>query len=185
MCIRDRYGLDAATAKKNADVVMGIETKLAGSSMTRTELRDPFKTYNKVTLADLDALTPSIKWTEMMDMMNVHGKYDYLVLGQPDFLKELEVQMKSNSLANWKIYLQWNLLNLAGNVLSNDLVMQDFYFNNQVLNGQKAIQPRWKRMVSLCDGLVGDCLLYTSDAADERSSVNFGGRRIIKKKKMK
>ena len=28
------------------------------------------------------------------------------------------------------------------------------------------------------------CLLYTSDAADERSSVDLGGRRIIKKKKM-
>ena len=28
----------------------------------------------------------------------------------------------------------------------------------------------------------GDCLLYTSDAADERSSVDLGGRRIIKKK---
>ena len=35
-------------------------------------------------------------------------------------------------------------------------------------------------------GLVNDhldCLLYTSDAADERSSVDLGGRRIIKKKK--
>ena len=31
-------------------------------------------------------------------------------------------------------------------------------------------------------GLVGPCLLYTSDAADERSSVDLGGRRIIKKK---
>ena len=30
--------------------------------------------------------------------------------------------------------------------------------------------------------LAGDCLLYTSDAADERSSVDLGGRRIIKKK---
>ena len=30
-----------------------------------------------------------------------------------------------------------------------------------------------------------DCLLYTSDAADERSSVDLGGRRIIKKKKHK
>src|SRR5678815_1591339 len=30
---------------------------------------------------------------------------------------------------------------------------------------------------------LGDCLLYTSDAADERSSVDLGGRRIIKKKK--
>mgnify|MGYP003381573257 CR=1 FL=1 len=29
---------------------------------------------------------------------------------------------------------------------------------------------------------VGSCLLYTSDAADERSSVDLGGRRIIKKK---
>ena len=41
------------------------------------------------------------------------------------------------------------------------------------------------------EGLTGDnlleqswiCLLYTSDAADERSSVDLGGRRIIKKKK--
>ena len=30
----------------------------------------------------------------------------------------------------------------------------------------------------------GHCLLYTSDAADERSSVDLGGRRIIKKKKI-
>ena len=37
-------------------------------------------------------------------------------------------------------------------------------------------QPRWAEL-SLC------CLLYTSDAADERSSVDLGGRRIIKKKK--
>ena len=32
-------------------------------------------------------------------------------------------------------------------------------------------------------GLIHRCLLYTSDAADERSSVDLGGRRIIKKKK--
>ena len=31
-------------------------------------------------------------------------------------------------------------------------------------------------------GVVRTCLLYTSDAADERSSVDLGGRRIIKKK---
>ena len=32
-------------------------------------------------------------------------------------------------------------------------------------------------------GLLHSCLLYTSDAADERSSVDLGGRRIIKKKR--
>ena len=34
------------------------------------------------------------------------------------------------------------------------------------------------------DALLSSCLLYTSDAADERSSVDLGGRRIIKKKNM-
>ena len=33
------------------------------------------------------------------------------------------------------------------------------------------------------EGFWNGCLLYTSDAADERSSVDLGGRRIIKKKK--
>ena len=37
------------------------------------------------------------------------------------------------------------------------------------------------RVQALLDDLDG-CLLYTSDAADERSSVDLGGRRIIKKK---
>ena len=34
------------------------------------------------------------------------------------------------------------------------------------------------------ESMTDSCLLYTSDAADERSSVDLGGRRIIKKKKM-
>ena len=34
----------------------------------------------------------------------------------------------------------------------------------------------------LADIVYNACLLYTSDAADERSSVDLGGRRIIKKK---
>ena len=55
-----------------------------------------------------------------------------------------------------------------------------------VRDGQK-----WKRATGksllrvkgkLADVHSGDCLLYTSDAADERSSVDLGGRRIIKKK---
>ena len=38
------------------------------------------------------------------------------------------------------------------------------------------------RLAQCVEELVKVCLLYTSDAADERSSVDLGGRRIIKKK---
>ena len=40
----------------------------------------------------------------------------------------------------------------------------------------------WSSFRGVAD-LLKHCLLYTSDAADERSSVDLGGRRIIKKKK--
>ena len=49
--------------------------------------------------------------------------------------------------------------------------------------------PNWTAdtlyQFSIESGIQNACLLYTSDAADERSSVDLGGRRIIKKKKNK
>jgi putative endopeptidase len=152
------YGTDEATAKKYGDVVLRIETNLANASMARQDLRDPFKTYHKVTVSELDALTPSLNWAEMFDNMEVKGKYDYLVLGQPEFLKELEKQLKSTSVNDWKIYLKWYLLNLGGNILSNDFVMEDFNFNSGVISGQKQIKERWNRMISFTDGYLGDAL---------------------------
>ena len=47
------------------------------------------------------------------------------------------------------------------------------------------IAPIQERVLRRTPGQVQVCLLYTSDAADERSSVDLGGRRIIKKKNQK
>ena len=61
-----------------------------------------------------------------------------------------------------------------------------------VVYGIKALNSTSESMVNFIDGdqslllalsNMYACLLYTSDAADERSSVDLGGRRIIKKKK--
>ena len=51
-------------------------------------------------------------------------------------------------------------------------------------SGQQ-LQPAILKLVGVLEFVDQDvaCLLYTSDAADERSSVDLGGRRIIKKKK--
>ena len=48
---------------------------------------------------------------------------------------------------------------------------------------QQPVQQRYPISAEIT--LPKRCLLYTSDAADERSSVDLGGRRIIKKKKIK
>ena len=44
------------------------------------------------------------------------------------------------------------------------------------------VAPIREYVIGLLEANPGACLLYTSDAADERSSVDLGGRRIIKKK---
>ena len=47
------------------------------------------------------------------------------------------------------------------------------------------VETGWTDKISVAGrATFGACLLYTSDAADERSSVDLGGRRIIKKKKI-
>ena len=43
-------------------------------------------------------------------------------------------------------------------------------------------EDRAPREAQIRQAQLNDCLLYTSDAADERSSVDLGGRRIIKTK---
>ena len=45
---------------------------------------------------------------------------------------------------------------------------------DKIIVEDKTAKPIWARFYG--------CLLYTSDAADERSSVDLGGRRIIQKK---
>jgi putative endopeptidase len=152
------YGVDEKTASAYAKTVLRIETELAKGSMTRVEMRDPFKTYNKVSIAGLDSLTPSLKWLDMLDGMGVPKRYDYLVLGQPEFIKTLEKQLKSNSIDDWKVYLKWNLLHYADNLTTNELEMESFRFYSQILNGQKQIQPRWKRVIDMADNMLGDAL---------------------------
>ena len=65
-------------------------------------------------------------------------------------------------------------------------------YKRQVASGRACGAPvlyqaaRWKTPSTpaiAARSVSGACLLYTSDAADERSSVDLGGRRIIKKKK--
>ena len=47
---------------------------------------------------------------------------------------------------------------------------------------ERLTMPERRRLVPVAESQLKVCLLYTSDAADERSSVDLGGRRIIKKK---
>ena len=68
-----------------------------------------------------------------------------------------------------------------GDVYKRQVLLQDRVLDD--LLGDDVLELQTRHLQQLDGLLQRRCLLYTSDAADERSSVDLGGRRIIKKKK--
>jgi putative endopeptidase len=144
-------------AAANAKAVMRIETALAKASLTRVEQRDPYKLFHKMTRAELQALTPSFKWDDYLAALQSPAIAQINVT-QPAFYRELEVQLKTNSLDDMKAYLRWHLIHAKARFLSSAFVEADFNFSSKYLRGVTAMQPRWKRCVQLVDHTIGEAL---------------------------
>ena len=157
-------------AKANAKTVFDLETKLAKASMNQIQLRDPEPQYNKKTLAELQQLTPDLKWNTYFTAANIKG-VDKVIVGQPDFFVELNKDLKEISIADWKTYLRWSFITAAGSYLGDDLANERFQFFSKKLNGVPAMRPRWKRVLRATDASLGDALgqLYVKKYFTEES----------------
>ncbi len=85
---------------------MRMETALAKASLTRVERRDPYKTKHIMKVADLKSLAPNFDWSAYFSSSQV-PPFEILNVGEPDFFKELNSQLASTSLADWKGYLRF------------------------------------------------------------------------------
>ena len=149
-------GIMDELAKKNAETIFAIEKALATAQMSRVEMRDPYKTYNKFSVADFSKTTPNMNWATLLPKMKVSGQ-DTMLVGAPKFFTELNALLVATPVADWKTYLQWNVLKTSAPYLSSAFVDANFAFT-QVLSGQKVQTPRWQRMSQLTDGTLGELL---------------------------
>ena len=151
-------------AAKSADEVMKLETQLASVSFTRLEQRDPIKNYNKMTLAMLKDSVPGFEWDLFFKTLGLENPGDINV-GQVKFFKGISDLMDKVDMATWKAYLTWNLLDASANFLSEDFVKQNFDFYGKTLSGQQQMRPRWKRVLGVVSGGLGEALgqLYVEE----------------------
>jgi putative endopeptidase len=145
-------------AAAQAKVILAFETRIAKAQWTRTELRDPVKTYNKFALTQLDAATPGYTWQTYLADVGVTGKTDYLLIGEPSYFQVFGQMVQDEPLAVWKSYLRWHLIYEYAPYLAKDFVNANFDFFSTALRGTPTIRPRWKRGVALVDGAVGMAL---------------------------
>ncbi|HEV2913398.1 MAG TPA: M13 family metallopeptidase [Pyrinomonadaceae bacterium] len=159
-------------AASEAKTVMEMETRLAKSSMTPVEERDPAATYHKMTLAELNALTPGFSWNRYFKGIGLADPGDINV-AQPEFYKEVGRMMTSIPMSDWKTYLRWQLINAQAGRLSSAFVNQDFNFYGKTLRGTKQLRPRWKRILEATDVSLGEALgqLYVERAFSPKAKA--------------
>ncbi len=146
---------DVAAAE--AKTVLEVETGLAKASMDRTLRRDPKNIDHPMTTSDIAALAPNFDLTQYF-AENGAPKFTSLNVGNPDFFKQVNEQLASVPLNDWKTYLRWRTIDTYAPGLSKAFVDEDFAFKGQYMAGQKEIEARWKRCVKSTDRNIGMAL---------------------------
>ncbi len=149
-------GSTEAQAKAAAATVMRMETQLAEASLDNVALRDPKATDHKMSMAELHKLTPRFDWAASFKALDI--PQGDLNVNEPRFMQEVDRQLTAVSLADWKTYLEWHLIDSAAPSLSDAFVREDFAFNGAYLNGSKELKPLWKRCAESTDRQLGEAL---------------------------
>ncbi|HTB81403.1 MAG TPA: M13 family metallopeptidase [Opitutaceae bacterium] len=156
-------GEQPETAQTDAQAVMQLETALAKGSKTRVQLRDPVANYHRMTVGELQKLTPHFDWKAYFAVLGLAdpGSLD---AGQPEFLQAFDAELAAEPVAAWQAYLRWHLLHAAVSYLGSDFVDANFAFYGKTLSGLQKLRERWKRVLATVDNGVGEALgqLYVS-----------------------
>ncbi len=150
-------GISTEDAVSDAKKIYNLENKLATKSMTNLELRDPFKTTNRMDMSDLEDQTKEIEFQTYFNEIGlpVAGTIN---LSQPEFFKELSKQIDKTDVETWKLYFKWNILNYSAPYLQKEIVDLDFDFYGKFLTGALIQQPRWRKVVSKTNSCMGEAV---------------------------
>jgi putative endopeptidase len=149
-------GATPAAAAKDTATVFAFEKRLAEASLDNVALRDPQQQDHKTKFGDLAKLAPDFNWGMYFDTAKM-PRQDVNVT-QPKFLLQFGKELKATPVADWKTYLQWQVLNAAADSLSAPFVEENFAFNGKYLTGATEMKPRWKRCTEGTDNQLGEAL---------------------------
>ena len=158
----------AAQGSKNATVqaaaVMNLETRIARIQWTQEANRDPVKTYNPMTVAQIAAKAPDVDWKAYL----VAGQLvdpPFVSIGQPSYFWALDKLVKSEPLDVWKAYLRVHLMDAVALELPANVRDARFQFHDVAMSGTKTERARWERAVGTLNDSMGEAIgqVYVSE----------------------
>ncbi len=145
------------SAAAAAKTVFDFESTLANSTMTNVQRRDPYARYNKMDLAGLSTLSPTIDWKSLFKLFDLPETTPVNV-SEPAFIKTVEAQLTPAQLDTWKTWIRWRVASATSSRLSKPFREESFRFRTTVLSGATEQLPRWQECANTIDGLMGDSL---------------------------
>ena len=164
------YG-DEETTRAQADRFLDVETRIAANHWDNVATRDSQKTYNPtdfVTLSDelahfniaawADAwqgaydATPAAK-TQPVDLT---AALQHTIVHEPSFLKGFDAFWNNADLDDLKLWARVHVIIGTASLLSHDYDAANFDFYGKVLSGTTQQRDRWRRGVSLVNGVCGE-----------------------------
>lgn len=163
-------GVRATEAKKLAQRIYALETRLAQAWMNKVDRRIIENIYNKKSVRELTKLTPSIAWKQYFSSQGIPELRELVVM-HTAYMKGLEMLLQSVSIDDWKLYLRFHLINDFSGALGQKYVRRSFEFYGMTLGGTKKMKPLWRRTLSVVNGTLGEQLgkLYVERHFDKES----------------
>ncbi|MCB9669708.1 MAG: M13 family metallopeptidase [Alphaproteobacteria bacterium] len=159
--MKDLFVLTGSTpeqAEKDAAAVMAFETSLAKHHWERAELRDAEKTYNKMTVDELNALAPSVDLKRWFAGVGIEPPAGGVIVVTPSYFEGMDAVVKATPVPVLKTYLRWHAIVWASPFLTKAIDQRRFAFFGTALSGTTEQEPRWKRCVNRTDDAMGEWL---------------------------
>jgi putative endopeptidase len=150
-------GESEAQASADAGTVLQLETAMAKAQMDNVKRRDPKNINNKMSLAQIRELTPSIEWEAYLKAVRAPVS-DHYIVTSPDFFRAEEKLLVEHPLEHWKTYMRWQVIHRAAPYLTKAMTDENFDFFAHTLAGQEQQLPRWRRCTRAADRDLGEAL---------------------------
>ncbi|HEX6703935.1 MAG TPA: M13 family metallopeptidase [Albitalea sp.] len=143
--------------ERSAAAVYALEKRLAQAQWARVDNRDPVKTYNPMTVAQLAKAAPGFDWPAYFRAAAL-PRIDRLSVSQPSYVKAYAATVKATPLATWKLYLRAHLLDEQGKLLPQAFREARFAFRGKAIQGLEQEKPRWQDATTALDGALGEAV---------------------------
>jgi putative endopeptidase len=153
--IQTLAGIPDAEAK--ADTFLALETRISQDQWTPEQRRDPVKTHNPMTRAQLTKLAPEWDWTPTLAAMGLAGA-DRVNVSEPSAVAAAGKRLADVPLQTWKDYLAYRFVSDHAQFLPKAFDQARFDFYSKTLNDVPEQRARWKRGIQLVNSDLGEAV---------------------------